>query len=93
MNYGFRGDAILLENSDRSLFLPTHYDRFVLFAPLREQFYCHARRRSDSSANAAVHSFDLTFLTPDGNVLGRFHPRIEPNNPRLLGAVERALAA
>lgn len=38
-------------------------------------------------------NFEKFLVAPDGSVLGRFHPRIKPEHPRILGAVERALAA
>ena len=38
-------------------------------------------------------NFEKFLVAPDSSVLGRFHPRVEPNNPKLLGAVERMLAA
>ena len=61
--------SIALETSD-SLFLPTHYDRFRLFARVPERFYCHARSRPDASASSDLLAFDLTFVDLDGKVLG-----------------------
>ena len=38
-------------------------------------------------------NFEKFLVATAGDVLGRFHPRVEPNNPTFLGAVERVLAA
>jgi glutathione peroxidase len=38
-------------------------------------------------------NFEKFLVVPDGNVLGRFHPRVEPDNPKLLAAVESVLAS
>ena len=62
--------AIGLANDVESLYLPTRYARFMLFAPLPTRLYCHVLDRSDSNPGSNIREFDLTFLTHDGQVLG-----------------------
>ena len=62
--------VIGLANDVESLYLPTRYARFVLFAPLPTRLYCHALDRSDSNPGSDIREFNLTFLTHDGQVLG-----------------------
>lgn len=38
-------------------------------------------------------NFEKFLVAPDGSVHGRFHPRVQPDNPKLIETVERLLSA
>ncbi len=61
--------ALEQDSPERSLFLPTHYERFAVFGPIPARFYCHARVRPEGSGRDVLVT-DLTLLDPDGEVFG-----------------------
>jgi glutathione peroxidase len=74
---------------------------FPLFAKLevngpgRHPLYAELTRTSDAAGEAGdvAWNFEKFLVSPEGVVLGRFRPKVAPEDPTLVAAVESALPA
>jgi glutathione peroxidase len=74
---------------------------FPLFAKLevngpgRHPLYAELTRTSDAAGEAGdvAWNFEKFLVSPEGEVLGRFRPKVAPEDPTLVAAVESALPA
>ncbi len=72
---------------------------FPLFAKLevngagRHPLYAELTEKTDAAGAAGdvAWNFEKFLVSPDGEVLGRFRPKVTPEDPALVGAVEAAL--
>ena len=46
---------------------------------------------ADGQAGDIQWNFEKFLVGPDGAILGRFRPRMDPEDPRLVAAIEAAL--
>jgi glutathione peroxidase len=71
------------------------FDKIEVNGPGRHPLYDELTRTPDADGNAGdvTWNFEKFLLAPGGQVVGRFRPQVEPEDPVLIAAIEAVLPA
>jgi glutathione peroxidase len=71
------------------------FEKLEVNGPGRHPLYAELTKVPDASGEAGdvQWNFEKFLVTPDGEVAARFRPRIEPDDPALVAAIEEQLPA
>lgn len=70
------------------------FEKIDVNGPGRHPLYSELTAAKDANGDAGEIEWNFEkFLVHDGQVVGRFRPRVEPEDPQILGAIESRLAS